>query len=364
MAPLRNVLLAVQQLRRDVPGGIGTYTWGLVQGLRQLDAAGAPSLDVALYASRPTARPDPLDAAGRPVRASALPAPVLTRAWDLGLVRAPRGFDLVHSVSLAAPATRRHVAGVVAAHDLAWRRSAEAYPSRGRRWHEAALRRALRRASAFVVPAPAVAEELVAAGADPATVRLIPFGCDHLVVADNVAADRVLDALDVPGGFLLSVSTLEPRKNLARLFAAYEQACPSFPEPWPLVVVGPAGWGPDLEPGPGVKLAGAVGAGALTALYQRARLLAYVPLEEGYGLPVIEAMACGTPVVASPVPSTGGAAMEADPTDVDAIAAALVAVATDDALRARLVAAGAAHSAGLTWSANARAHVELWEALV
>jgi glycosyltransferase involved in cell wall biosynthesis len=64
------------------------------------------------------------------------------------------------------------------------------------------------------------------------------------------------------------------------------------------------------------------------------------------------------------VPSTGGAAMEADPTDVDAIAAALVAVATDDALRARLVGAGAEHSAGLTWSASARAHLELWESLV
>ncbi|HUO48273.1 MAG TPA: glycosyltransferase family 1 protein [Acidimicrobiales bacterium] len=363
MSTAPRVLLAAQQLRRTVPGGIGTYARGVLQGLAQLDAAGEAVASVSVYASRAPTSPDPLSAMGRPVRASALPGPVLTRLWDLGVVRAPGGFDVVHSVSLAAPPTRREAAGVVAVHDLAWRRTPDQLPGRARSWHEAALSRALRRATAFVVPAPAVAAELVDAGADPAAVRQIPFGCDHLAAPDDGEADRVLARLGVAEGFLLSVSTLEPRKNLARLFTAYDRARSSLPAPWPLLVVGPEGWGPDLEPGPGVLLSGAVGEGALSALYRRARLLAYVPLEEGYGLPVVEAMSCGTPVVASPVPSTGGAAYEVVPTDVDAIADALVAVATDEALRARLADSGRAHSAELTWARSARAHVELWRAL-
>jgi glycosyltransferase involved in cell wall biosynthesis len=283
--------------------------------------------------------------------------------WDAGVVRAPAGYDIVHSVSLASPPVHRGSASVVAIHDLAWRRTKEGLPARGWRWHEAALARALRRGTAYVVPADMVAAELTDAGADPARIHQIPFGCDHLAPPDDRAADAVLARLGVAGEFLVSVGTLEPRKNLARLFAAYDAARASLPEPWPLVVVGPAGWGPDLRPGPGVLLSGAVTPGALSALYRRARLLAYVPLEEGFGLPVIEAMACGTPVVASPIPSTGGAAFEAGPTDVGAIAEALVTVATDDEVRARLVSAGSERSAGLTWERSARAHLELWRTL-
>ncbi len=363
MSPTLRVVLAVEQLRRMVPGGIGTYAAGVLKGLHELEVAGEPVVDVTLYASHPPARPDPLDSFGRPVRTSVLAGPLLTRTWDLGLVRSPGGFDVVHSVSLAAPPPRRGTASVVAVHDMAWRNAPDSYPARGRRWHEAALGRALRRAEAFVVPAATVAEELVAAGADAASVRLIPFGCDHLVRADDEAADDVLARLGVDGPFLLSVGTLEPRKNLARLFEAYGRARPALPEPWPLVVVGPAGWGPDLVPGPGVVLAGAVGPATLSALYARARLLAYVPLEEGYGLPVVEAMSVGTPVVASPVPSTGGAAAEVDPLDVESIAAGLGAVASDDGLRAALVERGRAHSGRLTWAAGARSLLELWGSL-
>jgi glycosyltransferase involved in cell wall biosynthesis len=357
------VLLAAQQLRRAVPGGIGTYALGLLQGLRALDTADGLQAAVSVYASRPRSGADPLAGQGWPVHTSPLPGPLLTRMWDAGVVRAPAGYRIVHSVSLAAPPVRRGAVSVVAIHDLAWRRAKEGLPARGRRWHEAALARALRRGAAYVVPAEPVAAELVAAGADPTRVHRIPFGCDHLAPPDELAADAVLARLGVAGEFLVSVGTLEPRKNLARLFAAYDAARGALPEPWPLVVVGPAGWGPDLRPGPGVLLAGAVTPGALSALYRRARLLAYVPLEEGYGLPVIEAMSCGTPVVASPIPSTGGAAFEAAPTDVDAIAHALVAVGIDDGTRARLVSAGAEWSAAHTWEASARAHLALWRAL-
>jgi glycosyltransferase involved in cell wall biosynthesis len=88
--------------------------------------------------------------------------------------------------------------------------------------------------------------------------------------------------------------------------------------------------------------------------------VAYVPLVEGWGLPPVEAMAACTPVVASPMPSTGGAALEVDPTDVDAIANALAVATGDDRRRSELVTAGLLRARELTWAAAARAHVELW----
>ena len=351
------LLVVAEQLRRAVPGGIGTYARGLLGGLAALDPTERP--DVTLWASRaPRGGPDPLAALG-PVVTTALPSRAQVLAWDRGLGRPPGRADLVHATSFALPATGA-VPLTAMVHDLAWRHFPEAYPDRGRRWHEAALARALDRAALLLVPSTPVADDLLAAGAPAARVEVVEEGCDHLAPPDGGAAEELLRRLGVTGDFLLTVSTLEPRKNLARLAAAYVLARPRLPEPWPLVVAGPEGWGPAVRPSPGVLLAGNITGGALTALYRRARVVAYVPLREGFGLPVAEAMACGAPVVASPVPSAGGAALEVDPFDVDAIAAALVAAATDDACRTELVAAGTARAATLTWGRAARRHVELW----
>lgn len=345
------VLVVAEQLRRPVQGGIGTYARGLVQGLAPFGE------EVTLWASRaPRRRPDPLAALG-PVVTSPLPAPALVRAWDRGLVRPPGRPDVVHATSFAVPPAGRAPMSVMV-HDLAWRHFPEAYPDRGRRWHEAALHRALERASLLMVPSATVADDLLAAGAPPAKVEVVEEGCDHLAAPDDEAAGALLAGLGVTGDFLLTVSTLEPRKNLPRLLAAYDAVRDRLP---PLVVVGPAGWGPQVRPGPGVVLAGLVTGGTLTGLYRRARVMAYVPLREGFGLPVVEAMSCGAPVVASAVPSAGGAALEVDPFDVDAIAGALVRATSDDARRAELVAAGTARARALTWERAAEHHLRLWK---
>ena len=357
----RRVLLLVEQLRRSAAGGIGTYVLGLLQGLDQLAAAepdDAPEL--VLTASRSTGSPDPLAALGHPLLTSPLPGPLLTRAWDHGLVRVPTGVDLVHAVSLATVEPGA-VPLVVTVHDLLWRRIPDAYPARGRRWHERALARALRRADRFVVPADVVADDLVTAGAARDRITVIPMGSDHLPAPDAAAAATHLAQLGVDGPYLLCVGTLEPRKNLQRLVEAYGMVRDALPERWPLVMVGPSGWGEQVAPTAGVVHAGSVSAAELSGLYASARLLAYVPLIEGFGLPPVEAMWVGTPVVASPLPGTGGAAFEVDPNDTASIADGLLAVATDESLRRELVHRGSLRSAELTWSSIARRHRDVWE---
>jgi glycosyltransferase involved in cell wall biosynthesis len=355
------LLMMAEQLRRPASGGIGTYIRGLLQGLDDLPADVRP--DVILTASRSASREgvsDLLSGLGHPVRAYPVPGPVLTRAWDRGLLRCPRHVDVVQATSLSTMVPGR-AALVTTVHDLLWRRVPAAYPPRGRRWHEAALRRALRRSDRFIVPADVVASDLVEAGASSDKVHVIPMGSDHLPPPDIQGAHDLLVPMGVEGPFLLSVGTLEPRKNLSRLVEAYGRVRGALPEPWPLVLVGPTGWGERVKPETGVVLTGLVNPSELSALYAMARLLAYVPLVEGFGLPPVEGMALGTPVVASPLPSTAGAAFEVDPLDVDSIAAGLLAVATDEATRARLRQLGRERSAELRWSGIARRHVAVWE---
>ncbi|MCU1447921.1 MAG: glycosyl transferase group 1 [Acidimicrobiales bacterium] len=355
-------LVTAEQLRRRVPGGIGTYVRGLVAGMRAL-ATGAP--DITLWASRPADGDDPLRALGPAVHTSPLPSRLLVAAWDRGMAGAPKGYDVLHATSLAVPPAGGTPTTVLV-HDLAWRHVPDAYPRRGRRWHEAALRRAVRRADVLVAPSQAAVDDLLGSGAPAGRVRLLtdPYGCDHLPPADAEGAAALLRDLRVDGEYLLTVSTLEPRKNLGRLLAAYRGARPRLPEPWPLLVVGPAGWGEALAPEQGVHLAGKVSDGVLAGLYARARLMAYVPLLEGFGLPAVEAMYACAPVVASPMPSTAGAAYEVDPLDTEAIADALVRVGGQEGVRSQLVTAGVVRSAELTWEAAARRHVELWSEVV
>ena len=149
--------------------------------------------------------------------------------------------------------------------------------------------------------------------------RHVPLGVD-IVEVGEADVDRVRRRYRLPAEFILFVGTLEPRKNLRRLVEAVERV-----GDLPLVVVGMNGWGDQSAlDGPDTLLVGFVPDDDLAPLYAAARVFAYPSEREGFGLPVLEAMAQGTPVVTSRGTSTeevaGGAAVLVDPFDVDSIA--------------------------------------------
>jgi glycosyltransferase involved in cell wall biosynthesis len=370
--------VVAEQLLRPVPGGVGRYVGALVTHLPTEAAVdrGAVEFLVARHppgrlaaAGLPTdrgPRPEPPGSPAAPTRRLAWPGRLLTRAWVT--LRRPalpaellERLDLVHATSAAVPPVRGRPL-VATVHDLAFRHYPEAYPAAGRRYHDRSARIVAGEAARVLVPSESTARDLAELyGVDRGRVTITPLGVEVSDEPDHAGARRLLGELGVRGPFLLAVGTLEPRKNLPRLLAAFGEVTDELPDHW-LVVVGPVGWGPRLRPtwdSVRVKLAGRVGDRLLHALYQAADGLAYPSLYEGFGLPVLEAMANGTPVLTSDCSSlpevAGGAALLVDPLDRSAIAAGLVRLAGDTTLRDRLTEAGRRRAAGFSWRATAAA---------
>ena len=358
--------VVVQQLFAPVPGGIGRYVRELV---RHLPAAAAADRGEVRWiaASVPRRR---LAAAGLDPAATLrqrLPGRLATRAWvELRRPRLPArllaGLCVVHATSAAVPPTGR-LPLVATVHDLAFHHQPETFPASGRRFHERATRIVAAEAALVLVPSAATARDLVDGyGLERGRVRVVPLGAEPAPDPLDLAPARELLAdLGVPGPFLLAVGTVEPRKNLQRLLEAFGACASALPE-HRLVVAGPAGWGPRLRPtgaAERVAFAPAVSQAQLHGLYRLADGLAYPSLYEGFGLPVLEAMAHGTPVLTSDRSSlpevAGDAALLVDPLDPDAIAAGLVCLVDDRALRERLADAGPRRAARFTWAATAQA---------
>jgi alpha-1,3-rhamnosyl/mannosyltransferase len=226
-------------------------------------------------------------------------------------------------------------------HDLAVFRHPELFNRWSRHYAPLVTPRVLRAAARVVAVSAFTASELEEILRIPmAKIAVIPNAVDPLFAAPGPAA---------PGDYLLAVGTLEPRKNLTRIAEAARAAG------LPLRIVGGAGWGAVPLPA-GAELVGAVTPEELAPLYRGARALVYASLYEGFGIPILEAMAAGTPVVTSQGGATeetaGGAAVLVDPLDVESIAAG---IAETERRRDELVAAGRARAQQFDWAASARA---------
>jgi glycosyltransferase involved in cell wall biosynthesis len=246
---------------------------------------------------------------------------------------------------------------VITVHDVGFLRFPEFYPRRGRLWHEKMLDRTRARADLVVVPSERVRNELVEIGFDPARVVAVGEGVDHLPPPAPEAGRRALRRHGVRGPFLLVVGTLEPRKNVQTALRAYRAACPRLPRGTMLALAGPRGWGEPPIPAPGVVFLDDLSFPELVALYGLASACIYVPRYEGFGLPPVEAMACGCPVISTPVPSVEGAPamILEDPDDEQALAELMVRAACDEALRRDLAEKGRLFAARLRWAGPARA---------
>jgi glycosyltransferase involved in cell wall biosynthesis len=299
-----------------------------------------------------------------PVRQLPWPRLVLYESWHR--LRWPRAegaagrVDVVHATGGAVPGHRAPL--VVTIHDLAWHHEPAHFTRRGVAFHRRALALALAEAAALVVPSEATRVDVVEAGADPGRVRVIPWGVEQRA-GDPERARR---HFDLPDQYLLFVGTIEPRKNLPRLLDAVARLGPSAP---PLVMVGPRGWHEDVDhrlsalPVRPVPL-GFVETARLPDLYAAATVVCYPSLREGFGLPVLEAMAQGAPVVTSTGTSTeevaGSAAVVVDPTDVGAIADGIAGLLADPERARALGEAGRRRAAEFTWSRCAVSHRDIY----
>jgi glycosyltransferase involved in cell wall biosynthesis len=356
--------VVIEQCWHRVPGGTASAVLEQVSAVAatgQVDQVGVAARhgEPAPEAWRPTI----------PVRHVPLPRLALYQAWHRlrwpPVERATGPVDVVHATGYAIPP--RTAPLVVTMHDLAWRRDPSMFTRNGVRFFEAGLRCVIDDADLVLCPSQATIDDCAAAGIGRDRLRHVPWGMTTIQVTDDeVAAVRERYAL--PGRYVLSVGTLEPRKNLPRLIDAFSR----LPhDDVTLVVVGPDGWGeslagPAARLGDRLRLTGFVPRSQLAPLYRGASVVCYPSLWEGYGMPVAEAMGAGAPVVTSAGTATeelvaGGAGLAVDPLDTDAIAGAVGSVLDDAGLADRLRAAGRARAAATTWQATAAATIAAYE---
>ena len=356
--------------------GIGRYTWSLITAL----IAQCPADEFTLLTPRnPAGHWQRLNALNAKYRHLPLSERTLKRIWHR--LRLPLfadllmgGADVFYAPDFVLPPLWR-APGVITVHDVSYRLFPDSYPDSLRSYLEAVVPRNVARADLVLVDSAATQRDLIATyEVDPAKVEVLYCGVDPVFQPQDSRAARqaVRQRYGIEEPYFLSVGTIQPRKNIARIIAALQGVVESgFPHH--LVHVGQPGW--LYEPifaAPREHhvsdrvhfLTGVDSDEDLATLYCGATAFVFPSLHEGFGIPVLEAMACGTPVITANVSSlpevAGEAAILVDPTDVSAIGEALVELAANEGLRAQLVAAGRARAARFTWQRAAeemRAHL-------
>jgi glycosyltransferase involved in cell wall biosynthesis len=279
------------------------------------------------------------------------------------------GADVYHSLFYLLPVGVR-VPLVLSCMDVIPLLRPETQPAWKRALYALSYRRAIARADALVAISESTRRDLVARFGVPAgRVAVVPLAADaRFAPAASSEVAGLRGRLGLPGSYLLYVGSNKPHKNLSRLLAAYGAVAAARPDV-ALVVAG--AWDPRYDAvrraaPAGVMFLGPVADADLPALYSGALAFAFPSLYEGFGLPVLEAMACGTPVVTSAISSlpevAGDAALLVDPASTPAIAAALARLCDDGALRTELSRKALARAAEFSWERAARAYLDVYRA--
>ncbi len=359
--------------------GVGHYTQQLIRHLPRVDAEGRY---VAWYLhARGVFRHQRFfdGAPNLEESASRVPARVFQPvSWRL---RAPRvewltgDFDVLLATNFLPPPTGHMDRTVLVVHDLAWAVYPETAPQIDGRWRRR-FAKAVRRCGAAIVPSVSAKGDLVRRyGVPEERVHAVPHGVDASAFAavTDAEVERVRERFGIDGQYVLFVGGLEPRKNLVTLVRAFAA---SGVDATLVIAGGRVRWFPAeearvwaavralAEPARSrVVMTGYVSDEDKHVLLAGAEALAYPSLYEGFGFPVIEAMAAGTPVLTSNVSSlpevAGDDAVLVDPKDEHALAEGLRRILSDGELRERLIGPGRARAAGFTWEASARRTAEV-----
>jgi len=350
-------------------GGVGRYVDGLIAALDQADA------DLAIVCQRSDA--DRYGRSAPSARIVAGPAAISHRparlAWEqtgLPIVAQQVHADVIHSPHYTLP-LRAGRPVVVTLHDATFFTEPELHTAVKGSFFRSAIRTAVRRAARCIVPSKATRDEVIrVVDADPTRIDVAYHGVDAATFHPPSDAERArvagrLGLVDAP--YVAFLGMLEPRKNVPALVRAWVRACEGRETPPALVLAGGAGWDEEVDSAvaevpPHLRCLrpGYLPIRDLPGFLGGAQVVAYPSHGEGFGLPVLEAMACRAPVLTTPrlsLPEVGGDAVAYTEPDVEAIAAALGSLIDDPERRERLADAGLARSAEFTWAASAEAHL-------
>lgn len=354
-------------------GGISTYTMGLLRGLSQVIG---DREEVVVLQSRRDRAPR---VAARGFSTAYLATPPHHRLEQIGLPLELiwRGLDVVHCPDFIPP-LRRRCRAVITVHDLAFLLYPHLLTEESQRYY-GQIDQAVKSADAIIAVSQNTRNDLVErVGAKPEKVVVIPEAADEIYrPLDRDLVEATLQRRFRFGrGYILFVGTIEPRKNLPFLLRAYallkerwRSVGRSVPK---LVIAGRKGWlfgevfraVEDLRLGDDVIFVGVVSPDDLVILYNGASLLVFPSLYEGFGLPLLEAMACGTPVVGAEVSSipevVGDAGLLYSPKDIEALISGLESLILDEGLANRLREKGFERVKGFSWTATARETLALY----
>lgn len=378
---MRLIINAIPLLGEE--GGIGNYT-------RQIAAAimANTDYDVTLFYGYPSKKLVGLPESGgvlsslkglatksSPIRRVA--KKILPLSYRLMNAAIPRTWDCYFEPNFALLPTIRAARRVITVHDFSCFRYPQWHPQDRVAHMGRNLWPSVVKASHIITASDCIRREAIDCyGINPDFVTAIPHGVNHDIFHPSTQAEMAAlrQRYDLPPHFILHVGALEPRKNLANLILAHAQLPQDLRRHFPLLLIGPSGWNNEQilnlieRNAPYTRLLGQVPLKDLPHFYSLCELFVYPSWYEGFGLPVLEAMACGRPVLASTADAlmelSAGAAAHTPPQDVDAMTAKLRQLLEDKALREQMETASAARARQFNWNVSAVEHMRLFQRLV
>ena len=364
------VAYSLTQCAHSVPGGTAVSALELRSALLEHREGGAGPIEIVAVGAQRGKAPAPLSVP-EPAAWYPMPYPVLYDVWNRtergGVERLVPDADVIH-ITLGFCPVRQRIPQVCTVHDMFPYSHPEVLTPRGAKVLTAGLQRVFERADLIATPSQASADEIVSrSGISSDRVRVVPWGATPQTFSDD-QLEKVRDRLGLPDSFVMFAGTLEPRKNLDVLL----QALNVEESDAHLVIAGPAGWG---EIGQRVAqstsdrlhVLGSIPREDLLAVMTLARALCMPSLAEGFGLPAVEAMAQGTPVIHSDCNAlaevVGDCGQQVAGDDVEGWSMAMGEFCGDAARSSELGQRGLARAARFTWAHSASAMSAVYEEL-